>query len=89
MTDDAEFEKLLTRHDLAAMQAKEFKKQQDSLRAEIHYKLRDAPLAYTENYKVTAGMTKDTPDRVAEPGEVIKGRKGYRQCLVKRITHTQ
>lgn len=86
MTDDADFENLLTRYELAAMQEGEFKKQKEAIKAEIHHKLRDAPLAYTERYKVTAGMTKGTPDRVAEPGEVIKGRKGYRQMLVKRVT---
>lgn len=86
MTDDADFENLLTRYELAAMQEGEFKKQKDAIKAEIHHKLRDAPLAYTERYKVTAGMTKGTPDRVAEPGEVIRGRKGYRQCLVNRVT---
>ena len=86
MTDDPDFENLLTKHELASMQAKEFKKQQDALKAEIHHKLRDAPLAYTERFKVTAGMTKDTPDREAVAGEIIKGWKGYRQCLVKRVT---
>jgi predicted phage-related endonuclease len=86
MTDDADFEALLTKYDLASMQAKEFDKQKDAIKAEIHHKLGDAPGAFTERYKITAGKTKDTPDRVAEPGEVIKGRKGYRQCLVKAIT---
>lgn len=86
MTDDADFEALLTKYDLASMQAKEFDRQKDALKAEIHHKLGGAPGAFTERYKITAGKTKDTPDRVAEPGEVTKGRKGYRQCLVKAIT---
>jgi predicted phage-related endonuclease len=86
MTNDESFEALLTQYEIAAMQEREFKKQKDAKKAEIHHRLRDAPLAFTERYKVTAGMTKDTPDRVAEPGEIIKGRKGYRQMLVKRIT---
>jgi predicted phage-related endonuclease len=86
MTDDPDFEALLTRYEIAAMQAKEFDKQKDAIRAEIHHRLREAPLAYTERYKVTAGMTNGSQDRVAKPGEIIKGRKGYRQCLVKRVT---
>lgn len=85
-TYDEDFEELLTRYDLAASQEREFKKQKDAIKAEIHHKLGDAPAAFTERYKVTAGRTKDTPDREAKPGEIIKGRKGYRQCLVKDLT---
>lgn len=85
-TGDDEFESLLTRYDLAASQEREFKKKKDAIKAEIHHKLGDAPAAFTERYKVTAGRTKDTPDREAKPGEIIKGRKGYRQCLVKDLT---
>lgn len=84
-TGDEEMESLLRRYDIAGMQEKEFKKQKDAIKAEIHHKLGDAKAAFTDRYKVTAGRTKDGKDRVAEPGEVIKGRKGYRQCLVKEI----
>jgi len=86
MTDDAVLEDVLARYELAAMQEREFAKAKDAAKAEIHHRLGNAAVAFTERYKVTAGKTKDTPDRVAEPGEVIKGRKGYRQCLVKQIT---
>jgi predicted phage-related endonuclease len=86
MTDDAVLEDVLARYELAAMQEREFAKAKDAAKAEIHHRLGNSAVAFTERYKVTAGKTKDTPDRVAEPGEVIKGRKGYRQCLVKQIT---
>jgi predicted phage-related endonuclease len=86
MTDDDVLERVLARYELAAMQEREFAKAKDAAKAEIHHRLGNAAVAFTERYKVTAGKTKDTPDRVAEPGEVIKGRKGYRQCLVKQIT---
>lgn len=85
-TDDSEIESLLVRYDVANSQKKEFTKQVDAIKAEIHHKLGDHSSAYTQRYKVTAGRTKDGKDRVAEPGEVIKGRKGYRQCLVKQIS---
>lgn len=88
-TGREDMEDLLRRYDLASAQEKEFKKQKDAIKAEVHHMLGDAPSAFTERYKVTAGRTKDTPDRVAEPGEVIKGRKGYRQCLVKDLTATK
>jgi len=86
LSDDPEFEALLAKFDVAKTQAKEFEKQAAAAKAEIHYRIENAPKAFTNRYRVTAGWTKDTPDRVAEPGEVIKGCKGYRQCLVKAIT---
>lgn len=86
MTDDEEFEALLARYETAKSQAAEFKKLADATKAELHYRLADAPGAYTERYRIKAGWTKDTPDREAEPGEIIKGKKGYRQCLVKDLT---
>lgn len=88
-TDDEEFDALLARYEVAKAQEKEFKAIADAAKAEIHFRLADAPGAFTDRYKITAGWTRDTPDRVAEPGEIIKGRKGYRQCLLKDLTATK
>jgi predicted phage-related endonuclease len=46
-------------------------------------KIGDAGRALLPSHRITTGMTKTTPDRPAEPGEIIKGRKGYRQFLLK------
>lgn len=89
MTADEDFAALLARYAVAKASAKEFDDMADAAKAEIHFRLADAPAAYTDRYRVTAGWTKDTPARVAEPGEIIKGRAGYRQCLVKDLTATK
>lgn len=85
-TADDDFERLLSAYDLAKAQAREFDKRADEIKAEIHYLLKDASGAFTQRFKVTTGRTKDTPDREAVAGEIIKGRKGYRQCLVKAVS---
>lgn len=56
-----------------------------ALEAELHYRMGEASAAYTSRYRISAKRTKDTPDRVCEPGEIIKGRKGYRRLDVKDL----
>lgn len=41
--------------------------------------------ALLPSYSIGANRTKDTPDREARPGEIIKGRKGYRRFDVKAV----
>lgn len=86
LTDDEAMDLLAARFERAKASASEFEKEAAALKAEIHHRLANAPGGYTSRYKITAGWTKDTPDRPADPGEIIKGRKGYRQCLVKPTT---
>ena len=86
MTADEDFDQLLAKFERWKEAEKEAKKAADAAKAEIHFRLKDAGVAFSQRYKVTAGWTQDTPDRVAEPGEVIKGRAGYRQCLIKDLT---
>lgn len=85
LTADTDFDLLLARYEREKQQASEFDAMAKSTKAEIHYRLADAPAAYTARYKITAGWTKDTPPRPAEPGDIIPGRSGYRQCLVKNL----
>lgn len=85
LTSDEDFDILVARHERAKATEKEAKKEADATKAEIHYRLADAPEAFGPRYYIKAKWTKDTPDRVAEPGEVIKGRKGYRQCILKNL----
>lgn len=86
LTEDEEFDLLVASMERWKATEKEAKAEADAAKAEIHYRLEGAEAAFTRRYKVTTGWTKDTPDRVAEPGEVIKGRKGYRQCLISDLT---
>lgn len=85
MTADQDFDLLLARYEREKQQASEFDALAKATKAEIHYRLADAPAAFTARYKITAGWTKDTPPRPAEPGYMIPGRAGYRQCLVKNL----
>jgi predicted phage-related endonuclease len=52
-------------------------------KAELLTLIGDAGRAMLDGFKITANRTKDTPDRMAEPGEIIKGRRGYRRFDVK------
>lgn len=86
MTANSEFDELLARMERWKATEREAKANADAAKAEIHHKLAGSTGAYTNRYKITAGWTKDTPAREALPGEIISGRAGYRQCLIKDIT---
>lgn len=86
MTGDDSFDQLVARMERWKATEKEAKAEADACKAEIHHIIGSAEAAFTDRFKVTTGWTKDTPDRVAEPGEIIKGRSGYRQCLIKDLT---
>jgi hypothetical protein len=55
----------------------------EASKAELLTLIGDAGRAMLDGFKITANRTKDTPDRTAEPGEIIKGRRGYRRFDVK------
>jgi len=84
-TGDDEFEALIASYERWKSAEKQAKSEADKAKAEIHFRLAEATGAYTDRYKITAKYTKGSADRIAEPGEVIKGRAGFRQCLVKDI----
>lgn len=44
-----------------------------------------AGVALLPGHRLTANRTKDTPDREAKPGEIIKGRRGYRRFDLKAL----
>ncbi len=89
LTADADFDLLLAKYEREKKQEAEFEKLAKATKAEIHYRLADAPAAFTARYKITAGWTKDTPARPALPGEMIGGKSGHRQCLVKNIQESK
>lgn len=66
--------------------AKEAETRADVAKCELLLKIGDAGSARLGLHRITCGMTKGVPDKEITPdmvGTVLKGRKGYRQFLVK------
>lgn len=57
----------------------------EASKAELLTLIGSASLAKLDGFQIRANRTKDTPDRIAEPGEIIKGRRGYRRFDLKEI----
>lgn len=85
MSSDAEFGDLVTEWERWKSAEKQASERVSALKAELHFRMGEASAAYTSRYRISAKRTKDTPDRVAEPGEIIKGRRGYRRLDVKDL----
>lgn len=62
---------------------REGKKRKEAAAAELFDKLRDASFAFANGFTVKSTLVKATPDRAADPGEIIKGRKSYRRLTIK------
>lgn len=61
-------------------------KNEDAAKAELLDKLGDAASATLNGFVVRATAVAAIPERVAKPGEIIKGRKSYRRLNVKELT---
>ena len=64
----------------------EAEKKEDAAKAELLDKLGTASVALLNGFSVRATNVAAVPERVAEPGEIIKGRKAYRRLTVKELT---
>ncbi len=71
-------EYLAASEDVKAAQARK-----DAAQAELLDKLGAASLGILKGFRVRTTTVAGVPDREAEPGEIIKGRKGYRRLTVK------
>lgn len=58
-------------------------KSEEAAKAELLDKLGAAEVAMLNGYVVRAATVASIPDRAAEPGEIIKGRRAYRRLTVK------
>jgi predicted phage-related endonuclease len=58
-------------------------RREDAAKAELLDKLGPASVGLMEGFTVRTAQVAATPDRTAEPGEIIKGRKAYRRITVK------
>jgi len=61
----------------------EAEKREDAAKAELLDKLGTASTALLNGFVVRGVTVAAVPERVAEPGEIIKGRKAYRRITVK------
>jgi predicted phage-related endonuclease len=64
----------------------EAEKREDAAKAELLDKLGSASFATLNGFTVRATTVAAVPDRPAEPGEIIKGRKAYRRLTVKEVS---
>lgn len=64
----------------------EAEKREDAAKAELLDKLGDASVAILNGFSVRATPVAAVPDRPAQPGEIIKGRKAYRRLNVKELS---
>ncbi len=62
---------------------KSAEKAEDAAKAALLQKLGDHRWAMVSGWKLSQAITPPKPDRAAEPGEVIKGRKEVRRLIVK------
>tara|TARA_R110000764_G_scaffold177642_1_gene263837 strand:+ start:1593 stop:2519 length:927 start_codon:yes stop_codon:yes gene_type:complete len=85
-TEDDTLDEVITRFERYNETKKESEKLAKAAKAEIHYMLGEHSEAFGQRYRIKAGWTKDTADRITAPDEVIKGRKGYRRCDFKELT---
>jgi hypothetical protein len=61
-------------------------KREDAAKAELLDKLGAASFAKLNGFTVKATTVAAVPERLAEPGEIIKGRRAYRRITVKELT---
>lgn len=67
----------------AAEEEREARGRKEAAQAELFDKLRDASLGFATGFQIKSTLVAAVPDRVAEPGEIIKGRRAYRRLYVK------
>ena len=69
----------------AAEEEREARARKEAAQAELIDKLKDASFGMANGFQIRTTLVKATPDREAQAGEIIKGRKAYRRLNVKEI----
>lgn len=59
--------------------------QMEAAKTRLIERIGTAGKALLPSFRLAANRTKDTPDREAKPGEIIKGRRGYRRFDLKEL----
>jgi predicted phage-related endonuclease len=68
---------------VAAEEAREATKRKEAAQAELLDKLQDASFAFLSGFTVKSTLVAAIPEREAEAGEIISGRKAYRRLTIK------
>jgi predicted phage-related endonuclease len=84
MTGDNEMPELVTRFLAAKAAAKQWDSDIDDIQNRIKAKLAGAKRAEGIGWEIRVQVNKDTPARVAAPGEIINGRRGAVILRVKQ-----
>lgn len=71
----------------AAAEEKAAKIRKEAAKAELMEKIGNNSRAFLPGFSISATGVDATPDREAKPGEIIKGRKGYRRFTVKETNN--
>ncbi|SLK03986.1 YqaJ viral recombinase family protein [Novosphingobium mathurense] len=69
----------------AAADEREARARKEAAQAELVDKLKGAAVGFAEGFIIKATKVASIPDREAKPGEIIKGRKGYRRFAIKEL----
>lgn len=67
----------------AAEEVKLATARKEAAQAELIDKLKDAAVGFADGFVIRSTLVKAIPEREAEPGEIIKGRRSYRRLTVK------
>lgn len=67
----------------AAADERDAKARKDAAQAELVEKMREAAVGFASGFTIRATKVAAIPDREAEAGEIIKGRKSYRRFTIK------
>ena len=87
-TSDLDFAAAVARFERAKAVEKEAKEEKEAARAEIWDRMETAPLAFTDDHRVSAKWTKGSEGRViteADVGTVINARQPFRRLDVKNL----
>ena len=83
LSGDNELPGLCVRQKELSAQRKQIEKEEDEIKNTLRQKMGDAQLALiADGIKVSHSIGDDTPDRLARPGEVIRGRKGQDRITI-------
>lgn len=67
----------------AAADERDAKKRKEAAQAELFEKLQEAAVGFADGFTIKSTLVAAIPEREAEPGEIISGRRAYRRLSIK------
>lgn len=89
LSEDNEFPTLVARLVETSQRRREIAEEEQELKNRIAAKLGDCRRGWAGPYSASMSVTAAKPDRVAQPGEIIKGRAETRRLIVKVKDETE